>query len=104
MDRQARTIAQSAIDALDEALAAGPEVGHETVAAAVRQVIALRNHMIDDARQGRLDRRALDQINAVTSLAFGAEYPLMGVHLRRMEQVREQLSKVLDEHESADAR
>ncbi len=104
MDQRARAVAQSAIAALDAALAAGPEVGHETVATAVRQVVALRNHMIDEARQGRIEPAALHHINAITSLAFGAEYPLMGVHLRRMEQTRDELSGLLDALGSAGTR
>ena len=89
-----RRICAEAIDRLEAALAAGPEVGHECVADAVRAVIALRNHVVAEFHGGTVPRDVLDRVNAVTSLAYGAEFPMMGVHLRRMEQTRDYLREL----------
>ena len=90
-----RRICAEAIDRLDAALAAGPEVGHESVAEAVRAVIELRNHLAAELRGGTVSRGVLDRVNAITSLAYGSEFPLMGVHLRRMEQTRDHLRELV---------
>src|SRR3546814_5372088 len=78
MDTQSRRYAETAIAALDEVIAAGPQVAHEDVASAVRCVAALRNHMLAEVRNGGVSRTGLNRANALLSLAYGAQAPLNG--------------------------
>src|SRR3546814_15866181 len=85
MDTQSRRYAETAIAALDEVIAAGPQVAHEDVASAVRCVAALRNHMLAEVRNGGVSRTGLNRANALLSLAFGAQAPLIGFHPNRIQ-------------------
>lgn len=95
MDQQSRNYAETAIAALDEVIASGPQVAHEDVASAVQCVAAMRNHMLAEARNGGVSRACLDQANALLSLAYGAQAPLMGLHLHRIGQTRDGLAALL---------
>src|SRR3546814_10386810 len=95
MDTQSRRYAETAIAALDEVIAPGPQVAHEDVASAVRCVAALRNHMLAEVRNGGVSRTGLTRANALLSLAYGAQAPLIGFHLNRFKQTREGLSAFL---------
>lgn len=98
-----RTIIETAgtcVSALDAAIEHGPDAPHEEIAGAVRCVIALRNQIIELKREGRLEQRHVDQANALVSLAHGAEHPLIGFHLHRLEQTRDgakELSQILEQ-------
>ena len=91
MDQISRQQAQSAIEAFDAAISQGSKVRHEQIAEAVRRLIALRNQLLDRTRAGDIEGVPLKQVNALVSLAHGAEHPLIGVHLHRMEQARDGL-------------
>lgn len=81
--------AESCVSALDAAIAHGADAPHDEIAHAVRCVIELRNRIIAQSRAGRFDRRHVNQANALVSLAHGAEHPLIGFHLHRLEQTRD---------------
>jgi hypothetical protein len=95
IDQQSRRYAETAIAALDEVIAAGPQAAHEDVASAVRCVAAMRNHMLAEVRNGDVSRTCLDRANTLLSLAYGAQAPLMGFHLRRIKQTRDGLAALL---------
>ncbi len=90
-----RAEAEAAAERLDAALAAGPDVRHEDLAAAVAAIAALRNGIAARARAGGADRDLLDRANALLSLAYGAEAPLAGLHLERAERARDGLRSLM---------
>lgn len=94
MDRQAREQAQSAVEAFGVAIEQGSSVRHEQIADAVRCLVALRNHLLETTRDLG-DRALLGRVNALVSLAHGAEHPLIGLHLHRMEQARDGIRDLL---------
>lgn len=95
MDREARERAQSAILALEAVLQKGPRVPHREVAEAIGYLILMRNRLIDSARAGKAPRTWLDQANSLVSLSYGAENPLIGFHMHRLEQTRDGLKALL---------
>lgn len=70
---------------------------------AISHVIALRNRMPGAYRQGALSRDLLDRANAVTSLAFGTEFSLAGVHAHRIEQTCKALRALVEAAQRAPA-
>lgn len=84
-----------ALGAIDAVLRAGPEADHAAIRAAADGVIAFRNEAILAHRDGELAREKLDAANALTSLAYGAEFPLSGLHLRRMQETRDGLQALI---------
>lgn len=82
------------VGALDAAIALGPDAPHQDIADAVRCVIDLRNHVIALKREGKLNQAQVDQANSLVSLAYGAEHPLIGFHLHRLEQTRDGARKL----------
>lgn len=96
MDQESRQQAQAALEAFETAIEQGPRVRHEQIAAAVRRLIALRNHLLERSRAGDSDGALLSRVNSLLSLAYGAEHPLIGVHLHRMEQTRDHLHALLN--------
>lgn len=95
MDQISRQQAQSAIEAFEAAIDQGSKVKHEQIAEAVRRLIALRNQLLERTRAGDMGAASLRQVNALVSLAHGAEHPLIGVHLHRMEQTRNGLRNLM---------
>jgi hypothetical protein len=95
MDEEARREAERAMEALEAAIAHGPQAPHQEVADAVRCMIALRDHLLERARRGDDTRTALARVNSLVSLAHGAEHPLIGFHLHRLEQTRDGLAELL---------
>jgi len=74
----------------------GPAAEHNEVRAAMEGVVAFRNRAIKKHRAGVLDRRCLDAANSLLSLAFGAEFPLSGFHVHRLEQTRDGMRELLE--------
>lgn len=85
MDAELRRHANEAIARLRKAIDSGGELPHAEMNHAISHVIALRNRMLAAYREGRLSRDLLDRANALTSLAYGTEFPLAGVHAHRIE-------------------
>lgn len=95
MNAELQSRGREAIRAIDAVLRAGPEADHATIRAAANGVIAFRNEAILAHRDGTLAREKLDGANALTSLAYGAEFPLSGLHLRRMQETRDGLQALI---------
>lgn len=96
MDADMRRHAGEALEAIDAVLRAGPNVEHTAIQAATNSVIAFRNRAIDERRAGAVTPDILDRVNALVSLAYGAEFPLSGLHLHRLEQTRDGLRALLE--------
>ena len=95
MDDEMRQHAAAAIDRLSHVLERGNAVEHDQIQSAVNAVIAFRNRAIEMRRKGAVSDDCLDQANSLVSLAYGAEFPLSGLHRRRFEQAREGMRKLL---------
>jgi len=95
MDAELRRHADEAIARLRKAMDRGGDLPHAEMNDAIGHVIALRNRMLDAYREGALSRELLDRANAVTSLAYGTEFPLAGVHVHRIELTCKALHELL---------
>lgn len=89
MDPLMQRHAQEALEAIDAVLRAGADVEHAAIQAATNAVIAMRDRAIAGHRAGMVSRDLLDRANALVSLAYGAEFPLSGLHLHRLERTRD---------------
>lgn len=93
-----------ALAVLDRVLAAKaedvpPAEVYNAMAEVSRCLVRLRDGLIARHRAGEDGASArLAHVNAALSVAFGGEYPLVGVHRTRIEKTRDQLRKVLDEN------
>jgi hypothetical protein len=101
MAKQVREAIDSAVDRIDQAMSASGDIGHEEVAAAVRDVICVRDTVLRAVRSSELPADRLQEINAIVSLAFGTAFPLIGVHLHRFEQARDALRSLAGRLHSA---
>ena len=94
MTAMADRAASIARDRLDALLAKeSKDITYAEIAEAVKCVIAWRNAIIEAFRAGAASREALDRANALVSLAYGAEYPLVGLHRDRIEQARGEMAQ-----------
>jgi hypothetical protein len=96
MDADMRQHARAAIARIDHVLERGADVRHAEIQVAVNAVVDFRNRAIERRREGAASAHCLDQANALTSLAYGAEFPLSGLHRRRFEQTRAGMEKLLE--------
>lgn len=96
MNEATREVGREAIRSLDRVIGQGSDIRHTEVQAAVMGVIALRNRLIAEHREGRADPASLAQANALVSLAYGAEFPLTGFHRHRFEKTRDALKALID--------
>ncbi len=90
MEQQPREQAHIAIAALERILD-DTSASHADLANAIRCVVALRNELIEERRCGRGSPDCLASVNSLLSLAFGAEFPLMGFHRDRIKTTRDRL-------------
>jgi hypothetical protein len=97
MKDETRQAGLEALRRLDRVIAEGSDVAHEDVHAAVVCVVALRNRILAEHRETGSERSRLDQANALVSLAYGAEFPLTGFHLRRFEGTRDGIRALLEQ-------
>ena len=95
MDADMQAHACAAIARLDHVLEQSGDIEHSDVQIAVNAVIAFRNRAIENHCRGAVSHRCLDKANALVSLAYGAEFPLSGLHRRRFEQTRTGLNELL---------
>jgi hypothetical protein len=89
IDDEMRGHAATAIERLERVIAKGPAAEHDVVRAAMEGVVAFRNRAIEKHRVGAVDRGCLDAANSLLSLAYGAEFPLSGFHVHRLEKTRD---------------
>jgi hypothetical protein len=95
---QAASSCSAACAAFDAIVGRRPDVTHESLAAAVRLIVALRDSLVDERRSGRFDpgrQELLDRVNAVLSLAASAEFPLAGVRWERILAIRKEMHALL---------
>lgn len=95
MDAVLQHHARQAIARLQHALNQGPDVEHRDIRAATLSVFAFRNRTIEMHQKGAISDRCLRQANALASLAYGAEFPLSGLHRHRLEQARDGMRNLL---------
>lgn len=87
--------AEAALRLVEKVVADGPRAAHDEVAAVARCTAALRDHTVEAWRHGKTSRAVLDHANALVSLCYGAEAPLIGFHLDRLQQTRDELRRHL---------
>ncbi len=104
MDARLQQCARLAIDRLQHVLDRGPEVTHQELQAATNAVISFRDRAIRKHREGAASEACLDRANALVSLAYGAEFPLSGLHFSRIALTCEGMSRLLVEEASEDGR
>lgn len=97
MDDEALDEAQETLAALDALVTGGPETPHDEIAEAMRRLAGLRNRIIEKAREGKATPECRDRANALMSLAYGAEFPLIGFHHHRIVQTRDGLRALVAE-------
>jgi hypothetical protein len=96
MDADMRQHARDAVARIGHLLERGANVEHAEVQAAVNAVVAFRNRAIDRHCADATSTDLLDRANALVSLAYGAEFPLSGLHRRRFEQTRAGMQRMLE--------
>jgi hypothetical protein len=96
MDAEMQDHARDAIARFDRILDEGLDVAHAEIQAAVNAVVAFRNRAIGKHREGAVSDGCLERANALVSLAYGAEFPLSGLHLRRFERTRDGMRELLE--------
>lgn len=99
MDALMQRHAEVALEAIDAVLHAGAGVEHTAIQAATNAVIAFRDRAIEEHRAGAVSRVTLDRANALVSLAYGAEFPLSGLQLQRLEQTGDRLRALLEDRQ-----
>ena len=79
-----------------------PEITHQTLAAAVRHIIQLRDALIVERRTtpSRQADEDLLRVNSVLSLASGAEFPLVGIRWERIIALRNALREMFEAGEA----
>jgi hypothetical protein len=96
MDGDLRRLGLEAIERIDALLEAGQPLDHEGVRGAVACLVAFRNGALRRHRENGAARGCLEGANAALSLAYGAQFPLAGAHLHRLEQVRDVMRVLVD--------
>lgn len=93
-----RHLGHSALAAIEALLdEKDPVRSHEPISHAVRCLVALRDHLIENQRSGQaIDRSMLDKVNALLSLSCAIEYPLVGVRWERMRMTRDALMELVE--------
>lgn len=95
MDAELHRHAHEAIARLDHVLDIGADVSHAEIQAATLSIIAFRDRALERHREGSTSDSCLDTANAITSLAYGGEFPLSGLHHHRFKQTRDELRRLL---------
>jgi hypothetical protein len=88
---------ESALAALDHALADRADHVYDDLVAAMRCIVRLRAELIAERRAGELCDH-LERCNAVLSLIVGGEYPLAGIRRERIRQARQELAALVECH------
>jgi hypothetical protein len=96
MDPEMQQHVHDAVARIGHVLERGADVEHAEVQAAVNAVVAFRNRAIERHRARATSADLLDRANALLSLAYGAEFPLSGLHRRRFEQTRAGMQRLLE--------
>ncbi len=92
---------REAIANLERAMIAPPLQLTRDASAAVRNIVKMRDRIIEWQRQdgtgsdAERRQKALDRLNAALTLAVGAEYPSTGARRKPIEQARDLLQSIL---------
>lgn len=101
MDQLERQAGESALAHLDHLLAHRPERVHEELTHAMRGIVRIRDRLIERLRSANEPspalRERLDRVNVLVSIAFGAQFPVTGVHWERIEKTRDELRAMMGE-------
>jgi hypothetical protein len=81
----------TALAALDRALADRPDTVYDDLAEAVRCLVRLRAELVSEFRNGATGD-SVERCNAIISLVIGSEYPLSGLHRSRIERARQEVA------------
>lgn len=89
----------TAIDCMEAALKAEPLAVKQPLSQAVQAIVRLRDAAIAAWRADPTPaaRARLDRVNAILSVAVGAETPMGGLKWKDMEQVRDALCGLRDQ-------
>ncbi|SEP72813.1 hypothetical protein SAMN05216548_101353 [Faunimonas pinastri] len=93
-------IAEKVVTDLDAIIRNKPKELHEPLTDAIRPLLRVRERMIYAFREGPTPgtRAQLDDLNALVSLAYGAEYPQVGVDWEKIQDTRDELRKFLEKY------
>lgn len=101
MDRVEREAGETALAHLDHLLAQRPERVHDELTHAMRGIVRVRDRLIERLRSTNEPsptlRKRLDRANILVSTAFGAQFPVTGVHWERIEKTRDGLKALMSE-------
>ncbi len=86
-------VLRGVIDQVQACVKAPPDEAKATFGHAMARLVRCRNRAIARTQAPAQDR-ALRDLNAVLSLMVGIEFPLMGLHRERMEQVTRALQRM----------
>lgn len=84
-----RALRDAAAAAYDHVLAGKPTLSHQALAEATQAIVRLRDALIARGREAGAPPEDLPAVNALLSLAYGAQMPVAGVRWDRMEKTRE---------------
>ncbi len=93
-----RDQAHAALSSLEHLLKEPSDAVAEHVAEAVRDIVRLRDELIDRRRAGDPSPRVadwLDRTNAILSSVIGAEFPIKGLHRERLATARDAFERML---------
>lgn len=97
---------RDALGILDRMVAERPADHFQPMSEAVRKLIEMRNGLIAHHRAdggGKPPEGSLSDLNAMISVAIGAQYPIVGIKRERIEQTRDALRDWINRHESMSA-
>ena len=89
---------RDALAQLEHIIEQHPDRVSEAMAEAVRRVVRLRDHLIDQRRKGDRapdTKERLDRTNAILSLLVGVEYPVKSIHWKSVCEARDALKEVV---------
>lgn len=103
MDDRVEDLGREALSAF-EALSGSAEARtHETMAGAVRCLVRMRDHLIEERRRNGGDGGVQDKlvrVNSILSMAVGAAYPMVGIRPERLHMTRDALRDLLGPKQS----
>jgi formate-dependent nitrite reductase membrane component NrfD len=95
---------EEAVEALDKALNLPPQQLGKEVDQVENMIVQMRDRLIEQLRQDGSSaaaaqwRTALEHLNAALSLVTGVEYPAAGIQRSSLEEARDVLVQVLEDH------
>lgn len=95
-----RDEAHAALASLERLLKEPAEAVAGDVAETVREIVRLRDELIDRRRAGDASPLVadwLDRTNAILSSVIGAEFPIKGLHRKRLATARDAFERMLAE-------